>query len=74
VEALRSGLAQALVALDRSPTGRASRSERLGPLGSPSPGSPPVSSDPYGLGVVLSGALGFALWRLRARTVQPPTV
>jgi hypothetical protein len=67
--ALRNGLYQALIAADRSPTARASRSEPLGPLGAPSPGSPPVSSDPHGLGVLLAGATGLAFWRLRARAV-----
>jgi stage II sporulation protein D len=46
---------------------RASRSSALRPVGAVRAPVVPATSDRYGLGLLLAGLAGFALWRFRAR-------
>jgi stage II sporulation protein D len=50
---------------------RASRSSALRPVGSLQPPAAPGPSDRYGLGLILAGLAGLAVWRFRARTPPP---
>jgi len=67
------GLFQALIAADRIPPApRASRSAPLLPTGSSSPPARPMAGDRGALGIALAALVGFALWRLRGRSLPAP--
>jgi stage II sporulation protein D len=69
--AARRGLSQSLIAAERTGPERASRSSSVRTVASVSSRESEPSGD--GLGVMLSGLLGLAVWRFRART-DPPAV
>jgi hypothetical protein len=68
----RRGLSQSLIAAERTGPERASRSSSVRPVASV-PSGESDASDRDGIGVVLAGLLGLAVWRFRART-DPPAV
>ncbi|HZQ76138.1 MAG TPA: SpoIID/LytB domain-containing protein [Acidimicrobiia bacterium] len=64
------GLFQALIAPDRIPP--PPRASRSAPRRPPAPSSTSPLPDGAGLGVLLAGLAGFAVWRLRARALPSP--